>query len=212
MITTLKKDEELLISIRQHWIRLLPPTIIWLLTSIVLIWFLNGIGMMMASVFLLIPLYEYVNWRNNLLSITNLRVIDECGFITKYAKERPIDKIINIEYDQSVMGRLMGFGNIEIQTAAENIPVRFKFIQNPGVLKNTITNAQEEFKNISMVAQANHLAKAIASERNLQTPINYAPSDAVSIANEIQKLYELYQKGALTIEEYNAQKTKLLNA
>jgi uncharacterized membrane protein YdbT with pleckstrin-like domain len=204
MKTTLKNNEVLLITVRQHWIRILPPLVLWLFLSIALVFFLNTIGLLIALLFIVLPIFEYINWKNNLLIITNLRLIDESGFITKFARERAIDKIINIEYDQSIFGRLFGFGNVEIQTAAENIPNRFTFIHRPEVLKNAITTAQEELKNYSIVTQANQLAKAISANGNSGEVAQYM------VADEIQKLYELLQKGVITQNEFLAQKSKLL--
>jgi uncharacterized membrane protein YdbT with pleckstrin-like domain len=204
MKTSLKNNEVLLITVRQHWIRILPPLVLWVFLSAALIFFLNSIGVLIALLFTILPFYEYINWKNNLLIITNLRLIDENGFITKYARERAIDKIINIEYDQSIFGRLFGFGNVEIQTAAENIPNRFTFIHHPEVLKNAITTAQEELKNYSIVTQANQLAKAISANSVTNEVSQYL------VADEIQKLYELVQKGAITQSEFLAQKNKLL--
>jgi uncharacterized membrane protein YdbT with pleckstrin-like domain len=205
MKTTLKNNEVLLITVRQHWIRILPPLVLWLFLSIALVFFLNTIGLLIALLFTVLPIFEYINWKNNLLIITNIRLIDESGFITKFARERAIDKIINIEYDQSIFGRLFGFGNVEIQTAAENIPNRFTFIHHPEVLKNAITTAQEELKNFGMVNQANHLAKAMASANNQH------PLTSNLVADEIYKLHVLQQKGIITEEEFLFQKNKLMH-
>ena len=73
----------------------------------------------------------YLNWSHNLWAVTNLRVIDETGFFTRYSKESPLDKINNVEYDQSVWGRILGFGNVDIQTAAEMGETLYDLIHHP---------------------------------------------------------------------------------
>jgi uncharacterized membrane protein YdbT with pleckstrin-like domain len=147
---------------------------------------------------------EYINWKYNLWCVTNLRVVDESGFFTRYSKESPLDKINNVEYDQSVWGRLFGFGNVDIQTAAELGETTYNLIHHPKLLKDTITHAQEEYKKMQISSQATQLAEAIA-----RTNVGAKPSQQM-IADELHKLFELLQKGAITQEEYLAQKNKLM--
>ena len=119
MRTELKKDEKILIIIRQHWLRLILPFLAWLLLTIVLIWWLhNGTAFIIILCAAAYPLIEYVNWKNNIWCVTNMRVVDESGFFSRYSKESPLDKINNVEYDQSLWGRILGFGSVDIQTAA----------------------------------------------------------------------------------------------
>jgi uncharacterized membrane protein YdbT with pleckstrin-like domain len=209
MRTALKKDEKILLITRQHWLRLVLPFFAWLLLTILLIWWLNNttawIIILLAALY---PLLEYVNWRHNLWSVTNLRIIDETGFFTRYSKESPLDKINNVEYDQSIWGRLFGYGNVDIQTAAEMGETKYLLIHHPKQLKDTITHAQEEYKKTQLTNQANQLAEAIARTNPTTTTL---PSQQM-IADELDKLFALLQKGAITQEEYLAQKGKLMRS
>ena len=209
MRTALKKDEKILITIRQHWLRLVLPFFAWLLLTVILIWWLNNSTASTAAYIIILgtalyPLYEYINWRHNLWCVTNLRVVDETGFFTRYSKESPLDKINNVEYDQSLMGRIFGYGNVDIQTAAELGETKYELIHHPKLLKDTITHAQEEYKKMQITNQATQLAEAIA-----RTNTGIKPSQQM-IADELHKLFELLQKGAITQEEYVAQKNKLM--
>ncbi|HMK04369.1 MAG TPA: PH domain-containing protein [Ferruginibacter sp.] len=207
MRTSLKKDEKILLITRQHWLRLVLPFFAWLLLSVLLIWWLNNLtAYIIALVAALYPLYEYINWRHNIWSVTNLRVIDETGFFTRYSKESPLDKINNVEYDQSLWGRLFGYGNVDIQTAAELGETKYDLIHHPKLLKDTITLAQEEYKKMQISNQATQLAEAIA-----RTNTSGRPSQQM-IADELHKLFELMQKGAITQDEYAAQKNRLMGS
>lgn len=203
MRTELKKDERILVIIRQHWIKLALPFIAWLLAAILLIWFAKTTGFVIALITALYPMYEYLNWKNNLWCVTNLRVVDESGFISRYSKESPLDKINNVEYDQSIWGRIFGYGNVDIQTAAEMGETTYTMIHHPKLLKDTITHAQEEYKKAQINKQATQLAEAIAKST--------APSQQM-IADELQKLFNLYQQGAITEEEYLTQKSKMIKS
>ncbi len=207
MRTGLKKDEKILLITRQHWLRLVLPCFAWLLLTILLIWWLNNttawIIILLAALY---PLIEYINWRHNLWCVTSVRVVDETGFFTRYSKESPLDKINNVEYDQSVWGRLFGFGNVDIQTAAELGETKYQLIHHPKLLKDTITHAQEEYKKMQISNQATQLAEAIA-----RTNPGMQASQQM-IADELDKLFSLLQKGAITQEEYLAQKGKLMGS
>lgn len=120
MRTELKKDEKILVIIRQHWIKLALPFFAWLLAAVLLILFADTTGLLITLVTALYPVYEYLNWKNNLWAVTNVRVVDENGFFSRYSKESPLDKINNVEYDQSIWGRIFGYGNVDIQTCCRN--------------------------------------------------------------------------------------------
>jgi uncharacterized membrane protein YdbT with pleckstrin-like domain len=208
MRTQLKKDEKLLIIIRQHWIKLVLPIFAWLLlTAVLLFWLQNAVALIIILVTAIYPMAEYINWKYNLWAVTNMRVVDESGFFTRYSKESPLDKINNVEYDQPVMGRILGYGNVDIQTAAEMGETKYTLIHHPKLLKDTITHAQEEYKKIQITSQAKQLAQAIAKNINPAA----APSQQM-IADELQKLFELLQIGAITQEEYVMQKNKLMGS
>lgn len=207
MRTQLKKDERLLVIIRQHWLKLVLPFIAWVLFTVLLFIFLKEentkYALIIALLAALYPGFLYLEWKYNLWAVTNMRVIDENGFFTRYSKESPLDKINNVEYTQNIWGRMFGYGDVEIQTAAELGDSKYTMIHDPGILKDTITHAQEEYKTAQVKNQAQQLANAI----KLTMP---ASQSNISVSAEIEKLFELLQKGAITQEEYAMQKNKLL--
>ena len=208
MRTELKKDEKLLVVIRQHWLKLVLPFFAWLLLVILLFIFFTDnikIALIISLITALYPLYLFFEWKSNLWSVTNMRVIDEMGFFSRYSKESPLDKINNVEYTQSIWGRMFGYGDVEIQTAAELGDSKYIMIHDPKILKDSITHAQEEYKAGQVRNQAQQLANAIKQSM----PATQAAG--VSVSAEIEKLFDLLQKGAITHEEYIAHKNKLLN-
>jgi uncharacterized membrane protein YdbT with pleckstrin-like domain len=206
MRTSLKKDENILLITRQHWIKLVLPFFVWIFIALLSIWLLQTTGLIITLIAALYPMIEWLNWKNNLWCVTNLRVVDESGFFSRYSKESPLDKINNVEYDQSIWGRLLGYGNVDIQTAAEMGETTYELIHHPKLLKDTITHAQEEYKKSAIKNQAMQLAQAIAATSAATTPSQQM------IADELHKLYELLQKGAITQEEYVQQKNKLIKS
>jgi len=210
MRTVLKTDEKKLIIIRQHWIKLVLPFLAWFLLAIVFIsigWPKFSTALIILLIAALYPLYEYINWKNNLWCVTNMRVVDESGFLSRNSKESPLDKINNVEYHQSIWGRMLGFGDVDIQTAAELGETTYNLIHHPKLLKDTITQAQIENKQNQISSQATQLAEAI-KKANPGMQQQAVPQQMVG--DELNKLFDLLQKGAITQEEYIAQKNKLM--
>jgi len=152
-------------------------------------------------------LMRYATWKVNIWVVTNFRVVDEAGLLTHYAKESPLDKINNISYDQTVAGRLFNYGHVEIQTAAEAGATDYYNVNHPKRLKDTITAAQAEYKNWQFSNQATQMAAAMDARGGAAAKAAGAPA----IAHELERLFELKMKGALSEEEYNRAKARLLN-
>lgn len=79
-------------------------------------------------------------------------------------KGKPFRKINNVTYHQSVTGRMFKFGDIEIQTAAEMGATTYYKIARPNELKDSITTAQEEYKQNSILNQAQKLAESMKND------------------------------------------------
>jgi len=161
-------------------------------------------GLAVAGIGIVIFLYKYFLWKVNIWVVTSFRVIDEAGLFSHYAKESPLDKINNVSYDQSIWGRLLNFGHVEIQTAAEVGATDYYNVDHPRRLKDAITLAQSEYKNFQFSNQAIQMADALRPAQSNHTAGQH------SIASELEKLFDLRQKGILSEEEYNKAKNKLL--
>ena len=71
--------------------------------------------------------------------VTNKKVILKSGILSRDALELILSKCEGLRINQSIMGRILGFGSIVVTTGgATNI---FKFIANPMRFRNEI-NAQ----------------------------------------------------------------------
>ena len=60
------------------------------------------------------------------------------GHLTHKSKENPLDKINDIVVEQTILGRLFGYGGISVQTAAKAGETIIEFVEKPEELKQTI--------------------------------------------------------------------------
>jgi uncharacterized membrane protein YdbT with pleckstrin-like domain len=207
MKTTLKTGEKLILEIRPHWFTLVTPFLIMLLGLVLggalAASSVGNVGLLIALPFIGYFVYKMVDRNNNIWAVTNLRVIDEYGIFSDNTKESQLEKINNVTYNQTFFGKIFGYGDVQIQTAAEVGATTYFMVQQPKELKDTITQMQEEYKGYHIKLQANELANAIfAGQQNHKT----------DVASVIEKLFDLKQRGILTEEEFQVQKAKALQS
>ena len=202
MKTQLKKDEKVILVTKPHLFTLIIPFLILLVTSIIIGFLIGGYGYILVLGAAVYFIYKVVERNNNIWAVTNLRVIDEFGVFSNNSKESPLDKINNVSYQQSFWGKVFGFGNVQIQTAAEIGSTTYSTVENPKKLKDSITRMQEEYKENQIKKQAAELANAIiAGQQNSK----------IDVPAELEKLYDLKQRGIITEEEFVNRKAKILN-
>jgi membrane protein YdbS with pleckstrin-like domain len=215
MRTPLQKGEKMLLLTYSSWTSLLLPTLATLVliaAGVFIVWhFQQAWGWLVAVIGIAYWLLRYYSWKVNIWVVTNFRVIDETGLLSHYAKESPLDKINNVSYDQTLAGRLFNYGHVEIQTAAEAGATDYYNVNHPRRLKDTITAAQAEYKNWQYGNQAIQMAAVLDARTGSATAASAAAANAPAVAAELEKLFELKMKGALSEEEYNRAKARLLN-
>lgn len=215
MRTPLQKGEKILLVTYTSWTALLLPflfSLVLLAAGIFIVFYFKEIwGWLGAVAAVLYWLMRYSAWKVNIWVVTNFRVIDEAGLVTHFAKESPLDKINNISYDQTVGGRLFNYGHVEIQTAAEAGATDYYNVNHPKRLKDTITAAQGEYKNLQYNTQAAQQAAQMAAVLDSRGVTGGTKANAPAVAEELERLFELKIKGAITEEEYNRAKARLLN-
>jgi uncharacterized membrane protein YdbT with pleckstrin-like domain len=205
MRTKLKNSEEIMLLTKKHWLPILIYPICLMIVATVLaikVAFLNRYFsyLVLSTVFFL--LYKILERNYNTWIVSNLRVIEETGIFTRITMECPLDKINNVSYSQNIWGRIFGFGNVVIQTAAQHGATVYYNVEHPQLLKETITTMQEEFRKSGWKEQNLAIANLFPHE-NKNTV-------SISAGLEIEKLFELKQKGILTETEYNSLKYKVL--
>ncbi len=211
MRTPLQKGEKILLVTYSSWTLLIMPVLIALagLVASYFIGFIDRYGWIAAVLGIGYFIWKYFSWKVNIWVVTNARVIDESGLVSHYAKESPLDKINNVSYDMTPMGRLFNYGHVEIQTAAEVGATDYFNVNHPRRLKDTITAAQSDYKLLQSTAQARQMAAAFNESIGPNKPGGAHPSPP-AIAAELEKLFDLKQKGALSEEEYLRAKNRLL--
>ncbi len=70
--------------------------------------------------------------------VTSMRVIHKQGFIQRRTFEMNLDKVESVDVDQSILGRIFGWGDITIRGVGEGVE-RIRMIRSPLQFRNHIT-------------------------------------------------------------------------
>lgn len=129
----LAPEERIVFQMRPHWRALIGPILIlvatvfigtFLLVSVSWPWAKWLIGAVMALLILWPALMGFLRWVSTDYVFTNRRVIVRSGILTKRGRDVPLSKINNVSFEVPLLGRILNFGTLDIQSAGENEGLR----------------------------------------------------------------------------------------
>lgn len=197
----LADHERLVFMTHQHWMVLAASFLVNMVLALVIL-FITAIvwGPLtfslgwVTAVLLVIPIarfvWHYLLWENRDYIITNRRVIQVSGVINKDVIDSSLEKVNDVELRQSVLGRMMDYGDLEILTASEIAVNLFRRIHHPIKFKTAMLN-QKEAMGLGDV------------------PTSGAPASP-NVPALIENLAQLRKQGLITEEEYQRKKQDLL--
>jgi hypothetical protein len=166
-----------------------------------------------ALVIAAVPGFELIriilDWLNERYIITNRRVMEVKGIVNKHIRDSALEKVNDVELDQSVVGRLLGYGTVQIITGSDIGVNMFRRISNPVRFKREMLNAKEELGGEDQLVKRDQALSSTAPEV-LGATTGTDPDSAASIPDLIAELDELRQKGIISDEEFQAKKKELL--
>src|SRR6266851_8084890 len=195
----INEGEEVVLDLHPHWWFLSEPvsTVVFILlasivallanASTVVLWLL--VVVLLAS--LLWLLERYARWATTEFVLTSDRIILRRGVIAKQGREIPLDHINDISYHQTVFQRMIGAGDVVIESAGERGQEVFPVLPKPTSIQNEIYRQLEAHKVVQ--------------------PDRAAGPYLLSIPEQIEKLDELRQRGIITQAEFDSKKTQLLD-
>jgi uncharacterized membrane protein YdbT with pleckstrin-like domain len=145
----LQPGEKVLYSTNAHWMFFLPAIAAWILALVLLILSrtttIEGIILLCLSasaIVAIVALYWTVKawfqrWTTE-TDVTNLRVVHKTGFITRNTFEMSLDKIESVDVDQSILGRLLNYGDVTVRGVGEGAQ-KIATIASPLEFRNHIT-------------------------------------------------------------------------
>jgi uncharacterized membrane protein YdbT with pleckstrin-like domain len=137
---------------------------------------------------------KYVQWQYTHFVVTDDRVIFRTGMLSKHGVEIPLERINNINFDQRIFERIIGAGDLDIESAGREGQSHFEDVRHPDGVQQEIYRQMEVN------------AKETASWSTPQTPAG----GGANIPEQIEQLAALRDKGHITAEEFETKKAALL--
>ncbi len=126
----LQPGERVLYSTNAHWIFFLPAIAGWVVAIVFLILaYMVPTGapavlcLALSGIAALAALYKTVTawfhrWTTE-TDVTNLRIVHKEGFIQRETFEMSLDKVESVDVSQSILGRILNYGNVRILGVGE---------------------------------------------------------------------------------------------
>jgi uncharacterized membrane protein YdbT with pleckstrin-like domain len=195
----LNEGEQIVLDLHPHWWFLAPPVaaVVVLSVGTAVVGFSHIaqavtyalLGLLLLSAIWLVA--RYFRWVSTSLVLTNHRLVHRSGIVAKSGREIPLDHINDISYRQHFFERLIGAGDVLIESAGRDSQEVFEDLPRPGRIQNEIYRQIEGAKE--------RLADRMAGRRDL------------SIPEQIEKLDELRGRGIITQAEFDTKKAQLLD-
>lgn len=149
---------------------------------------------------------KYLAWTYTHFVLTDRRVISRSGIVSKAGTEIPLDRINNIDFSQKIFERLIGAGDLSIESAGKDGQSHFENVRHPDMVQQEIYRQMEVNSRRQASWQADAIATANPGMRSAHTP-----TPAPDVADQIAKLAALRDQGAITPDEYETKKAELLD-
>lgn len=194
----LADHETVQLDVHPHWWTFAEPAaalVASVVLGIVAKWQLDGdtekwvvwLAIILIAISAIWLVIRYLQWSTTNFVITSNRIIYRSGILAKSGIEIPRARVNNVLFNQSVLERIFGAGDLLIESGGEVGQQRFTNVRQPERVKNLITSYRE-------------------------TGSGSGSSASSDVATQLEKLEGLLERGTITREDFEAQKDKLLGS
>lgn len=209
----LHPSEDLILDLHPHWWYFAKSAAVLVVVVLVAGWALTLDGWDLLKLFMAVLVLatlgwfveRYIRWISTHFVLTSDRVIYRSGIVAKRGIEIPLERINTIFFNQRIFERMLGLGDLEIESASKDGAQRFDDIKNPSAVQNEIYQQMES----NEVKQANRISGAI-NFAGAQVGQAAVPPAGANIPEQITQLALLRDQGHITPEEFEAKKAELL--
>jgi len=217
----LNRNEDVALDLRPHWWyfgrQILTGIPLFFLIVLILAWSASGfvkdaanwIVLALVVAWVVWLALKYMAWARTYFVVTNQRVIYRTGVVSRHGVEIPLERINNINFHQRIFERMIGAGNLDVESAGEQGNTTFDFVRHPDGVQQEIYKQMDarELRSAGLGADAvgEAVAKAVAAQG--------APgpsAGAADVPEQIEQLARLRDAGHITPEEFEAKKSELL--
>jgi len=153
-------NEKILYTERHHWIFFVAEMVKWIifaaavlaLVIVLKVWLVPDAGWVWWLLLIVVVpavrlAWGFLSWRMNIYVLTNRRVVESTGVLSKRVADSSLEKLTDVVLKQSIIGRMLDYGDIVVLTAAAAAGINnLKQIRKPMAFKTAMVNAKEELE------------------------------------------------------------------
>jgi len=200
----LNEGEDVVLDLHPHWYFFIRPVLALVAAAALGLFVLVGWGdapgwvEAVSGVLLLAALLwfgvTYAKWATTNFVVTTDRLIYRHGVLAKHGIEIPLERVNTVFFSQSILERVLGSGDLTIESAGEQGRQAFSNVRKPSAVQNEIYRQME------------------ANENRKFDRLGARPTVAgQSLTEQIEALDGLRQRGLLSEAEFQAKKQQLLD-
>ena len=213
----LMPGEKMILASNPHWFYFWKQVaaaagIIGLLLLLALVeadWLDTFLGWLIwaAVIVLVIDLViEFIQWKTTRFAITDQRVAYQSGMFRRRGVSIPLNRINNVNFDQSVIGRMTNNGVVTIESAGETGDSVFENIPDPENVRAVIFAQVEADEQRDSDRDAAALAKALQQQtQSAGGPAEKSPQERLAALDDLKA------KGLVDDAEYAAKRQQILD-
>jgi len=88
----------------------------------------------------------YLQWASAELTVTDQRVILEEGIFTRTSKVIALDRVQDVSTKQSLVGRILKYGQVEVDAAGVQGAEKFDYCRSPELLRDQVFILSEQLR------------------------------------------------------------------
>jgi uncharacterized membrane protein YdbT with pleckstrin-like domain len=214
----LMPDEKMVLASNPHWFYFWKQVAagIGLLLLLLLLWTVDTdwvdttIGWITLVAFIVLvinTIYEFIQWQTTRFAITDQRVAYQSGIFRRRGVSIPLNRINNVNFEQSFIARILNNGIVTIESAGQTGDSVFENIPDPERVRALIFAGVEADEQRDSDRDAAALAKAM---REHQEPTSTAPAPP-SATERLAALDDLKAQGLIDDAEYAAKRQQILD-
>jgi len=151
MTSELLPGENLILKEHQHWIvlvkALLIPVVLLIIAAIVDLTVKSGTGiphfrtivtLVAVGIALLWLIVVWIRWQATAYTLTDQRIKIETGVFGRSSKIIPIDRIQDCTTKQTLFGRILGYGRVEVDAAGAQGAEVLNHLPHPGEFRDQV--------------------------------------------------------------------------
>jgi uncharacterized membrane protein YdbT with pleckstrin-like domain len=151
--------------------------------------------------------WYFLVWRVERYLVTTRRVIEAGGLINKYTHDTSLQAITDMNVGHPWLGRVVGYGEIDLLTAAEAGTSKIRFLPDADGFKKALLDAKQEHE--LEVGGGRAMQEAVAAVQ--PEPAASDGMSAEELDNALSRLADMKDRGLITQAEFDQKKSELLD-